>query len=175
MECKKIKGKHVYLVDAKWVTVPATNDPTKSTVVDAKFGLLASDLKKVADRGLSTPIAQFYELVGSGLILTRHIFKGLDRRLFCDGNANADKDKLIYTRRPSTDYEWERAGTLRRLGCPPGKVFAVIVSPNEKHLADYPIIQGWIEHWNWVHEDRGLLEAPEGWLDRYDTRLWTRV
>lgn len=170
MEYVKENGKHVYLADCKWV------DPANQAVVDVKVGMLASDLQMYGRRGLATAIAQFYLLVGSGLILARHIFKGLDRKLFCDGNANADEEKLIYTRKPSTDYVWDggkHGGPIRK-ECPPGQVLAVIISPNTRHCADYPSVKGWIDRWNWIDEDRVLPEAPKNWLDRYDLKLWTR-
>ena len=95
MEIIKVKDKHIYFVDGKWF------DEEKNEVTDAKFGLLASDLKWYGQRGLSTAIAQFYEMVMPGLILTRHIFKGLNRGLYCDDNSDGDEEKLVYTRKPA--------------------------------------------------------------------------
>jgi len=38
---------------------------------------------------------------------------------------------------------------------------------------DYPSIDGWIEHWNWVHEAPDLSNAPTDWKDRYKEKLWS--
>jgi len=171
MEIVKENGVHIFLADAKWF-----NEET-GDVTDVKLGMLTSDLKAFGRRGLATSISQFYELVIPGLILTRHIFKGLDRRLFCDDSPDADRDKLVYARKPSSDFVWIGTGAdgaPARCEPPPGKVFAVIVSPNTRHRELYPSVAGWINRWNWVDEDTALAEAPINWLDRYDAKLWTR-
>ena len=89
----------MFLIDAKYVK-------GDGEVADIKLGLLADDLKKLGERHLATAIAQFYMLVCPGLILAKHIFRGLERPLYCDGDMEADGNKLIYSRKPSFDYEW---------------------------------------------------------------------
>ena len=171
MEYIRENGVHVLLADAKWV------DDTLGAVTDVKLGMLASDLQMYGQRGLGTAIAQLYQLVSPGLILTRHVFKGLVRGLYCDGSASADEDKLVYTRKPSSDYVWNGSGAdgaPSKRPPPPGKVFAVVISPNIRHREIYPSVTGWINRWNWVDEDPALAEAPIDWLDRYDKKLWTR-
>lgn len=170
MEYIKENGSHVYLADAKWF------DQRTGDTTDVKFGMLAKELRVYGRRGLATSITQFYMLVAPGLILARHIFKGLVRPLYCDGSPNADKDKLIYARKPSSDYVWVggRGGAPARRESPAGKVFAIIISPNIRHRSLYPSVRGWIDRWNWADEDDALAEAPENWLDRYDEKLWTR-
>jgi hypothetical protein len=121
-------------------------------------------------------MAQLFELVAPGLILTRHIFRGLQRPLYCDDDPQGDERKLIYTRRPSADYEWIGGpqGTTVRRPAPAGHVFVVIISPNLRHREQYANVDGWIERWNWVKEDNGLAEAPVQWVDRYRQKLWSR-
>jgi len=170
MDVEKINGQWVYLVAAKWFNEGA------GQVDDVQFGLLASDLQLIASRGFGTSIAQFERMVAPGLILSRHIFKGLNRGLYCDDDPSGDKLKLIYTRTPSADYEWSGGAQGRSVkrNAPRGKVFSVIVSPNNKHGGDFPKIAGWVDRWSWILEDSALAEAPTNWVDRYDKRLWTR-
>jgi hypothetical protein len=141
-----------------------------------QFAIRTSDLKAYVERGQGTAIAQLYEIVLPGLILSTHIFRGLNRPLYCDGSVDGDKKKLIYTRRPRFDVDLRRGHspgdyTIVRREPPPGRTYIVIVSPNERHREAYPVVDAWIEHWNWVEEDRGLLGAPVDWIGRYEVRL----
>lgn len=147
------------------------HDPTEGIL-----GLLCEDLRAWAKRGDSTEIAQFYKLVLPGTILARHVFRGLDRPLLADGDCDADKKKLIYSRKPAYDYVWSGGpqGAPLQLDAPIGKVFVVYVTPNVKHKDLYPEIAGWIDRWVWIDEDAGLPEATEGWVDRYEEKFWTR-
>ncbi|HEB85790.1 MAG TPA: hypothetical protein ENI68_02070 [Gammaproteobacteria bacterium] len=99
IEIRNYNGQKIYLVDGLEIK-------ENGELVEVKFGLLASDLKKYAQRGQASAIAQFYMLVVPGLILTRHIFRGLERPLYCDGDMDADGSKLVYSRAPTLDYEW---------------------------------------------------------------------
>lgn len=161
-------GKFVYVADGKYID-------GENSAQDAKFGLLATDLKAYADRGQATKIAQFYELVIPGLILARHIFWGLERPLYCDGNADGDELKYVYSRKPTFDVIWVggRNGIIKRIGSSPNRVFVTIVSKNAR-TKEYPSIFGWLEGWNWVEEDPYLSEAPDNWVDRYKRKVWTR-
>lgn len=138
--------------------------------------MLGSELQKYGARRQATAIAQFYKLVIPGMILTRHIFKGLNRPLCCDDNMEGDEGKLVYTRKPTFDYEWVGGKTGRPVerSVPLGRVFAVIVSPNERHKENFPGIECWIERWNWLEEDLGLPESPINWVDRYGQKIYTR-
>lgn len=138
--------------------------------------MLASDLKQFGARAQFAEIAQFYKLVCDGLILTRHIFEGLERPLYCDGSPKGDSNKLVYTRKPARDVEWTggKSGNLIWREAPKGCVFVVIITPNTRHRDRYPSIDGWVNHWAWTEEDVGLAEAPINWVDRYTTKLWTR-
>lgn len=159
----------MYVADALWIEKPG-DKPEK-----AKFGYLSNDLKKNWDRGEGTEIAQLYGLVIPGLILARHIFKGLDRPLYCDGNEHGDCDKRIYTWKPRHDFIHDAIKKAEmRILSPTGKVFAVIVAPNIKHKEKYPDIKAWIDRWVWVDEDEGLNEASVNWVDRYESKIWTR-
>lgn len=166
-------GSTVFCVDAPvFDDISNPGEPRTGTL-----GLLVSDLGTVAKRGQSVAIAQFYGLVLPGTILTRHVFAGLCRPMFTDGNDKADKANLVYTRKPAFDYVWSGTptdGGLEQLDPPAGAVFALFVSPNIKHKEAIPEIDGWINYWTWVGEDQGLAEAPVDWVGRYDEKLWTR-
>lgn len=142
-------------------------------IEDAKFGIVVKQLGKCATRGQGAALAQFYNIVAPGLILAKHIFRGLNRPLFAKGNMGADSEKLIYSRKPKWDYEWKDGptGGPEKKGPLPGRVFVTIVSPTDDK--DFPSIVGWIEHWNWVHEAADLKEAPAEWDTRYKEKLWS--
>lgn len=164
-------GAVVYTADVKWY------DERTGSLQDGKVGLLPKDLHLYGARGMGTAIAQFYKLVCPGLILTRHIFRGLNRDLCCDGDLESASNKLIYTRKPATDYVWAGGaqGSPVAKAAPSGKVFGVIISPrHEKHADEFGEILGWIDHWSWIDEDSALSEAPIDWIDRYERKLWTR-
>jgi hypothetical protein len=171
IEIIKENGEIVYLVDG-WAV---DDDPNPNPRV-VKFGLLKQDLKKYIDRSMMSSFAQFDQLIVNGLIMTRHIFQGLNRPLYDDQSLSADKNKLIHTWRPSWDYEWRggRSGASHRLRAPENSVFVAIISKNTKHLDKFPSVYGWIDWWNWLQEDGFLPEAPLNWFNRYDKKLYTR-
>jgi len=141
-----------------------------------KFWIATSEIGRCCNRGQTTLVAQFYRLVVPGLILTRHIFEGLDRPLFCDSNMDGDKSKYVFSRKPAWDYVWKdgAAGQPHQRTAPDKSVFVVIISKNDKHKHSFPEVDGWIERWNWVKESGRLMEAPARWVDRYEKKLWTR-
>lgn len=143
-----------------------------------KLGFLCSELALIAQRGESAMIATFYGQVVTGTILTKHIFRGLRRSLLRDDDHEADKKILVYSRKPAIDWIWKgdpHTGELVRVDPPTrDSVFAVIVSPNEKHCDEFSLIDGWVNSWTWIHEDKGLPEAPINWVDRYQDKLWTK-
>ena len=141
------------------------------------LSILCSQLQERALRGDTALVAQFFKLVIPGTILTRHIFRGLDRPCFAGGDMNADESKLIYVRKPAYDYIWigKRDGYVKQVAAPPGGVFGVYVTPNLKHREEFSGVDGWIDHWAWLDEDAGLSEASVGWVDRYAEKLWTRT
>jgi len=170
MEIEQINGELVYLVDGRWEQGSESSDAVK-------FGMRASDLKRYGLRGQGSAIAQFYKIVGDGLIVARHIFKGLNRPLYCDECEDGDQDKLIYTWKPSIDWFWHGdgpTGSPKRVKAPADKVFFVIISVNKNHKDAYPDVYGWIERWNWVREDEALPEAPTEWVERFDCKIYTR-
>lgn len=170
MKLAEINGSNIFLVDGWWMA------DGKWQV--AQFGILASDLKIYGARGQATSLAQFYMMVIPGLVMTRHIFQGLNRPLYCDECSDGDKDKLIHTWKPSIDWYWQGDGINGkpiRSKSPSNSVFSVIISTNNNHKESYPMVKGWIEHWNWVAEDDALREAPNDWVDRYDQKIFTRV
>ena len=165
-----IDGELVFLIDGL-----AYENDQQQTVT---YGLFQSDLGKYAQRGQMIAIAQFFTLVGNGLIVSRHIFLGLKRPLCNDGKMDADHDKIIHSRKPPWDYRWEwrtRFDPPERISAPPGKVFVIIISKNSvKHQAHFPMVSGWVDRWNWAEEDEGLAEAPINWVERYGKKIYTR-
>jgi hypothetical protein len=167
----KHAGTEMLIAEAK---VPLPDGGVK----DGLLAIRAQDLKRLWQRGQRFAIIQLYKLVIPGIILSKHIFQGLRRPLLTDGLPNADKTKWIYSRRPQFDWmpsEPTDGGADRsaRTSAPEGKVFVVIVSPNERHQAEFPMVDGWLDHWNWVQQDDGLAEAPSNWLERYDRKVWS--
>lgn len=144
-----------------------------------RYGILVDDIKLYWERGMGVQIAQLYEIVIPGLILSKHLFQGVKRPLYCDNTINADESKLVFSRVPAFDVIINRGLTnggpvIEKRPTPAGKTFVVIVSPNIRHRTEYPTIDGWLDRWNWVPEDSGLPEAPENWVDRYDKKIYTR-
>jgi hypothetical protein len=167
LEIIQVEGATTYLVDAP---VPKPGGGVRL----GKLGLLKSHLASIAHRGEATVTAEFFGQVLTGTILTRHIFRGLQRSLLVDEDREADRNIWIYSRKPAIDWVWnrDRCELLRVDLQTPDCVFVVLVSPN-KQPEKFPLIDGWIHHWAWIHEDRGLSEAPIGWVDRYERKLWT--
>lgn len=137
------------------------------------FAILSKDIEAYARRGESTVIAQFDGLVKNGMVLTKHIFQGLRRKLRTDEDSDSDQRMLVHVRKPSYNYFVSNKRIMRE-DAPKATVFAVLVSPNIKHKDKYPEVHGWINTWTWLDEEPGLAEAPIGWVDRYDNKLWTR-
>lgn len=170
MKLEQINGRGVYVVDALLVRKKGEKP------VEVKFGILPEQLGKHASRGKGTAIAQFYMIVSPGLIRAKHIFRGLERPLFCDGDMHADESKLVYSWKPKKDYEWKGdrfSGQTEERVPPQGRVFVTIVSPNRDK--SFPGIDGWIEHWNWVHESSDLSNAPVESEKRYKEKLWSNA
>ncbi len=157
-ETIKKNGDVAYLIDG-W----AVDDPHTPRVV--KFGILQFDMMRLANRAQNSAMAQFDGIVAPGLIVARHIFRGLKRPLYADGSMEADSWKLVHTWRPAHDFDWPNPEVKpRRLDPVKGCVFVVLISKNELHLEKWPEVYGWIDRWNWVYEDAYLSEAPLNWF-----------
>lgn len=142
-----------------------------------RYGLKKKDLEGYVKRSQLSQLAQFYTLVADGLILSAHCFQGLRRNLHCDDQENGDESKFVLVRKPSKDYSWVGgpSGEPAQHIAPTKSVFVTLISKNNRHKAQYPTIEGWVDRWNWVEEDEGgLLEAPTKWIDRYEKKIWTR-
>ena len=167
---KTESGKLILLAD---VLVPDESGDVR----EGKAAVFVEMLKEMQARGQSSVIAQCYELVIPGLILSDHIFQGLNRPLYCDGSDGRGEDKLIYSRRASFDYEVEKGkdGQFRavRHRAPPGRTFVVIASPNI-HTEEFDMVDLWIDRWNWTNESERLQGAPVNWFDRYDRKIYSR-
>lgn len=167
---REVGGIVLYQVEALWIEAAGTK-PEVGTLA-----ITQEQLGRYAQRGMATSLAQFRNLVAPGIILARSIFRGLKRPLSANGDLNADRHKLVYSWKPLFDYEWHgdrfRGHPVKRTP-PPDRVFVVLVSPNS--MGDqFPGVDGWIEHWNWVPEDRALPAAPHDHVNRYEEQLWRR-
>jgi hypothetical protein len=166
----RIDGELVYLIAGL-----ASENGQEQTV---NYGLFQSDLAKYEERGQRTAIAHFFTLVANGLIIPRHIFRGLNRPLFDDDDMEADSNKLIHSRKPGRDYRWkdDAACEVEELSIPACCVYAIIISKNlrETHKKRFPMVNGWIDRWNWVDEDKALAEAPINWAERFEEKIYTR-
>jgi hypothetical protein len=161
-------GEVVYVVEGL-----SLDDPGRVV----KYALRKADLFGYVQRRQLSLLAQFYTLVADGLIVTRHCFNGLRRDLFCDGAQGGHLKKFALVRKPAYDYVWEgdNFGGPAKKVAPPESVFVVLISGNG-HKENFPDIEGWIDRWSWVEEDRGPMdETPVGWVDRYESKVWTRT
>jgi hypothetical protein len=165
VEVREFESGRVYCVDGPWIDKGFTNP--------ASFGIPHEQLGACATRGELTKLAQFIKIVAPGLVTAQHIFRGLKRPLFAHNNPRADEAKLVYSWSPTSDYEWRggRQGRPKSLGPLPGRVFVVIVTPNDTNK--FSEITGWIERWTWVLESRTLTNAPDNHETRYERKLWS--
>lgn len=142
---------------------------------EKKFAIAKRELEKIYNRGSNIRLAQFLKIVVPGLVLAEHIFRGLKRPL-CDGkDMDAADSKLAFSWKPEWDYWWNNADRfesreLQFREAPDGRVFVVIVSPNNKK-SDFPSVDYWIERWSWVRQSVTLAKAPVDWENRYDKKL----
>ncbi len=140
---------------------------------------IAIDLRSIADRaarGLSWQLGQLYGVVGTGLIMTRHVFQGLKRDMYVRMDTDAASKKLVATWPAHRDAELvgdPQNPQLRYVGRPNNRIFVVYISPNEM-LTDFPDIDGWAEHWAWIVSDPLKIDHPIDWNARYDKKVWSR-
>jgi hypothetical protein len=162
-----VAGITLYCVEAPWVEAIGSKPAIRKLAVTQK------QLGRYATMGTTTGLAQFREIVAPGLILAKHVFRGLKRPMAVGGNMYADRDKLVYSWKPVYDYEWP-GNQFREPPCrltpPAGRVFVVVVTPNSSN--QFPEVAGWIERWNWVRESTDLPCAPIEHADRYEEQLW---
>jgi hypothetical protein len=142
-----------------------------------RLAILTEAIDKLKAQGEITAVAQLRSILLPGFMLTRHVFQGLRRPMLCGSERNDDATKLVYFRKPALDVVVRRdaKGGFVSIQCQPpdAQVFYAIVSPNV-HLRDnFPDVDGWIDHWDWMKEDLGLAEAPMSWMERYDRKLFT--
>jgi hypothetical protein len=151
--------------------------PTPGNPSQPRLGILAlrlGSLDEMKARGDNVRIVQLQLVILPGMGLTRHVFQGLQRPLLCEGDINGSEKKLVYCRKPSFDgtaFVGADGFEAKRIPPPDAQTLCTIVTPNGD--GSYPEIFGWIDRWNWVQEDRGAPEAPDNWIDRYNTKLFT--
>ncbi len=139
------------------------------------YSLSTDTLKQYGNRFQFTQLIQCERIVIPGLILTKHIFQGLNRNLCCGDDMDGDSDKFVFCWKPAYDYRWlgdPSNDKVSKVLAPQNKVFSVIISKNSKK--EFPSVTGWIERWVWIDEDPELPEAPIGWVDRYSKKVWSR-
>lgn len=137
-----------------------------------KLGVRHETVKQLKDAQLWTSMALLVDVVGHNLPFAAHVFRGLKRPLFDGKDMNADQDVVIYSFTPEEDVYWVNAadgGYSSRLPPPPGRTFVVLVKL-EKGLPNGVV--GTIEHWNWVHMDPILHDAPDKYGSRYSEKVW---
>lgn len=160
-------GGHVWVADA-----PDWNGTSKSHLSIAVY--LPTVVAR-ASRALSWQLGQMYGVLGTGLIMTRHVFLGLKRDMYVREDKDAAKKKLVATWAAKRDAELVGDGRdnhLNYVAAPENRVFAVYISPNEM-LTEYPDIDGWAEHWAWIAADPDCPGAPIDWNTRYDKKVWS--
>lgn len=139
-----------------------------------RLGVRQETFKRHLVRVRPTVIAQYYGIVQDGLVISAHLFQGLQRPLSHGGDLHADEAVLIYSWRPQFDYEWvgnPYDGSEYRREPPPGRVFVVLVRQEPSNEFN---VMGSIEQWNWIREDGELNGAPIDWRERYKTLVWSR-
>ena len=138
------------------------------------FGMPMSQLNTRSERGLRWMLGQLYGIIEQDLINPKHIYLGLNRAMYVNGDAEADASKLVYCLKPKFDFTLagdKFSPTLQHRSAPEGgPVFAVIISPNED-LTNFPDIAGWIEHWSWVDSCPNDSSKPVNHDTRYGDRL----
>jgi len=158
---------------------PEDKDPPEGKNI-AKFGVPLALLENLRNQRLPTALADFFGNIknGNGLILTEHVFSGLDRGMYHDGDPESDRRMLIYSRKPKFCWRFDtepgrNRGNLVREDAPHGRVFVVLIQQLE--TIDDEGVSGIIRRWNWIREAVGLPGAPIEYDDRYYKRLWSRT
>jgi hypothetical protein len=141
------------------------------------IGITSEALRGKSASGMSWHLGQAYGVVSTGLIMARHVFKGLNRDMTIQGNSHAAADKLAVTWLAPRDALLvgpKFNPTIRYCEAPPKRTFAVYISPNQM-LQKFPHIHGWAEHWAWIASDPARPTAPVDWETRYDDEIWTAL
>lgn len=165
-----VKDIRILLVKAMWTD-------SSGTVKEAQVGVTHDTVASLKSHGARARFFQLQSIVASELIDAKHIFQGLNRPMFSDGDMAADGNKLVYTWKPRYDYDRDDFDPEKpkKHYFPKDKTFVVIVSPmRDIHRHDYPMIEGWINHWGIVDEDEHLDEAPVDWQNRFKRKLWSK-
>ena len=160
-----------------WVAeAPVWGDGTVTPERSLLVGIPIQSIIARGSRGQRWLIGQMYGVVGTGLIMTEHLFKGLRRMMMTDNSHDAAREMYAASWKAPRDAYLageEHAAYLEYQNAPPGKVFVVYISSNSM-LRDFPEIWGWAEHWAWIAEDPNESGAPVDWESRYDQRIWSQ-
>jgi hypothetical protein len=141
-----------------------------------RIGVSKKAIEARMRRGQSYALAELYGVIGEGLHLTKHVFKGLRRGMHVNGDNNADEKKFTLTWRPPLGFSPTGNAqnfNLIPIPAPEGCVFGVYVTKNPM-LTQYPDIFAWAEHWTWLPESPDLDGAPDDFSNRYDMKVWSR-
>jgi hypothetical protein len=141
----------------------------------ATFGVAASKLEELRKHRLTIKLIHLYHIVAPGLILTEHIFQGLNRPLMYEEDENGDEAKLIFTWSAKRDWDYENgkrfdANGLTERPAPKNTVFSVIATP-ELRKEKFPSVAFWVDRWTWLDASPTLTGAPIDWETRYTKRL----
>ncbi|WP_223478394.1 hypothetical protein [Oricola indica] len=152
-------------------------DWTNSEREVLKIGITGEAIEaRASARGQTWQVGQMYGVVGTGMIFTQHVFRGLKRDMFVGDDRKADRSKYAVSWAAPNDVRFAedaQGGYLEYYPAPEGCIFVVYISIN-RMLVEFPDIFGWAEHWTWVDEDPGKSGAPVEWADRYEELVWSR-
>lgn len=152
----------LYIIDG-----PDPNGPLGS---GATFAVAESKINELRARNRRVPLIQLFHIVEPGLILAEHIFRGLNRPLLYEADTEGDASKFVFTWRAKRDWDFADGKRfdpdgLREMPHPPGKIYAVIATPNTR--TQYETVSYWIDRWFWVDEATDLPGAPVDYKERF--------
>jgi len=162
---KSENGESIYIIDGP--------DPFQLGEA-APFAVTKMQIAAYQQRESCVAIAQLANIVRTGLITAKHIFRGLKRPLLYEDDKDGDIQKLVFTWAPPWDYDWELDKRFDPNGMtkrkpPAGLVYAVSTTPNNKPA--FPSVKFWIDRWYWIDEDPTDAGHPIDWKNRYEAKL----
>lgn len=155
---------------------PFDADPYLSYERFIRMGVSLRTFDRLRQFNIATAMAQYYGNVQEGMVYADevHLYRGLERPLMHEDNADGDKDVYVYSWIPRWDWEWN-AQTQQpvRRHPPSDRVFAVqtriFAAPDKDGMV------GEVLHWTWIAEDPALKGAPLEADERYAEQIWKKV